>query len=434
MKPEDDEVGPRFECRKVEVHYIYSFALGKVVAGSDGIRPASLPFEPSTIAERDSGKKGDPSEISRLKVGGAPHRFGIAPHLAVKQDVAWGEFADLPGAVNGHAITVARLLRLFPIGGTACLTIRLNSPDGDHIGVETIKGLLSLTDQRSDIASSAPRLTIHGDRAGVSLYGLFERTVKELCSAVEAQWLDFDAEPSILERPSEARSEVQSDSQGPWVVTIAEVDGRVKDAFCSSKGSGSRRLREKLDRMRPYERQIAPILFRSVSKQFDLEPAYVDPMTPGGLPGLSNLNLDARFYVQMSRRSVFCVTSDLKKDPAKYFIPGLLDICETVRANWHMLVVMNRMLDDILDFLREDKAELSERLSGVIRIREWVAKSLDDPGVYIVAGDALAGIYERLQGTFRIADLRSLLFRKVDLLERMYKDRFELEFLEARSR
>jgi hypothetical protein len=415
------DTSPKFECRKVEVHYIYSFALSYQADQLGG----PLPIDPER-AIRDSRSVQSSAPLKR-EVGPSLKRCSIAPHLAVKQNVGWVEFPPLECRINGHAVTIDRLARLFPIGGTLCITVRLSLPDGQSIGVGTIQGLLEMTDQRVDNqVSSKPtsRLILRHDGSEVSLYSLFKQSVEEIAATLRVQQFDFVPETEVTNQTREAQS--------PWIVTVTEVDGDIADAFCSSTSLTGDRLQEKARRTRPYERQIAPILFRSVSgTNFDLEPAYIDPMSSSGMPGLTNLNVDARLFVLMSRRSVLCIARSLILDPAHYFLPGLLDICETVRARWHMLIVMNRMLDSSLALMQAMDLKPERKLHELVRVREWIARSLDDPGIYIVAGEALSRIYEQLQQTFRLADLRKYLFDKVDLLERVHRDRVELDWFET---
>jgi hypothetical protein len=361
--------------------------------------------------------------ITGIGIGTARERLGIAPHLAVNQNAAWIAFAALEGRVKQHTVTIDRFARLFPIGGTLCITLRLSRAGNQLLGTSAIQDLLSLTERRTDTSGvSVPMLMIKGEKAEISLYGLFQQTVQALCTSLQAHWLDFDPETRIME--------AGSDSQSPWVVTAAEVDGEVRRAFCTSGAPYANRALDKSVRIKPYEHDIAPLLFRSVSTEFELEPAYIDPMGDTGLPGLTNLNLDARLFVLMSRRSVLCLTGSLEEDPAHYFLPGLLDICETVRARWHVLIVMNRMLDASLNLLQTGVTP-EKKLEELVRMRGWTARSLDDPGIYIVAGEALSRIYEQLQQTFRVAELRTYLFDKVNLLERMHRDRLQLDWFRA---
>ena len=60
------------------------------------------------------------------------------------------------------------------------------------------------------------------------------------------------------------------------------------------------------------------------------------------------MSLDARLFVQMSRRSILCMCQNQEQDPAKNFIPVLLDISEMIMARWHVLLTINKIIDETL--------------------------------------------------------------------------------------
>jgi hypothetical protein len=221
------------------------------------------------------------------------------------------------------------------------------------------------------------------------------------------------------------------EAQNPWVVTAAEVEGKAADAFCSMGDAGDDPARTKMMRIRKYERDIVPLVFRSVTSDLVLEPAYVEPPTSVGIPGLYSVNIDARLFVTLSRRSIFCLCPDLNANPALYFLPGLLDLCETVRARWHTLVMINKYVDKLLPGLRGPKQTRLERREQLFTVRGMLVSTLEDPTIYIVAGDALSKLYSRLAEIFRLVELKRALIEKMDLVDRIYRDARELDW--ARS-
>lgn len=401
----------RFICQRVTVHFIYSFSLQRK-NGSYLVDPSAL------VKARRSWRAGTP--ISRR---------GIAPHLVVKPNSAWHEDRRLNGSVQGRRGSVGRLTRLFPIGGTCCIDIEIPKTPNGELDTHAIQGILHLVHlgHKERTVAAKSKLTLRRDGgADERVYHLFAGAVRELCEASDLKWLD------------EEFIDVDEETQSPWVVTVAEVEGAVADAFCSSGGLGDDPAREKMLRIREFEHDIAPIVFRSVSAELPLEPAYVDPPTPAGIPGLSSVNLNARLFVTMSRRSILCICPDKNSDPADYFVPGLLDVCEIIRSRWHMLIMMNTILDDTLRHLRDEgETEGSRRaLSRTGRrrklmfLREWLATSLEDPAIYVVAGDALSKIYRELAETFRIDELQTMLLGKINLLDGLYRDMLALRWME----
>jgi hypothetical protein len=230
----------------------------------------------------------------------------------------------------------------------------------------------------------------------------------------------------------------ETEPQTPWVITLLEVDGAEERAFCSDFRDEDDPVKRKAEAIRPFLPEIAPILFRSVSSRdrgLLLEPAYL-PTKDGNL-GLFNMNLDARLFVTMSRRSILCICSKKDQDPTRYFLPGLLDLCEMVRIRWHMLVVMHRLMDETVRSMRKKPKEdllPKEKLQEIIKLREWMVTSLEDPGIYVLAGDALSRLHANLQEIFSLRELRETILGKIDLLDRLYGDMIQSDWMEQLSR
>lgn len=96
-----------------------------------------------------------------------------------------------------------------------------------------------------------------------------------------------------------------------------------------------------------------------------------------------------------------------------------------------MLIVMNKVVDDFLSQLSrggDRSSETEHHHEEMMKLRAWLAMNLEDPGIYIVAGDALSQIYDDQRKTFRLDELRTMLLGKMDLLDRMYRDAMELSW------
>jgi hypothetical protein len=318
------------------------------------------------------------------------------------------------------------LIRIFPSGATCCLTVDVTAEPTQKLSTADILKLLNLTSQRAAASTGAPELVcLEGeDSGGKSLYDRFEELVTNLCTEHSLDRLDVRYD--LIEPGRECQS--------PWLVTVAAVDDEIAEAFCGHGDAADDPARSKMIKIRRYEPSIAPILFRSVAKQLFLEPAYVEPPTPVGVPGLFSVNLDARLFVCMSRRSILCICEDSDVDPASYFVPGVLDICEMVRARWHSLVTLNRLIDLTIRQMVDPKKKRRFKQSKVLSLRQMLATGLEDPTVYIIAGDALSKLYLNLRDVFRLDELKNTLIEKMDLMDRVYRDVLELSWLSGQGR
>ena len=423
-----------FECTGLMVYFIYSFALANKVSGFE-----YEPVDAEKLFRRQTSTQG---------IGTPASRQGIKQHLELCDQIGWKQHAEIRAEVvrsKGTAdkrkfvqpsqIRIQPLVRVFRAGATCCFGVRLVTASAPTVSVETIHDLLGLV-QQTEGELTPSRLRIQGTPRLTTLHQLFVECVRGYATArgnkkLTLYWLD-DSEGYISLRPHGQEGE----SQSPWVVTVAEVKGETAEAFCSSWSKHQNPAREKAFRIKKYEPEVAGVLYRSVTGgDLSLEPGYIDARIPGEPLGLHSVNLDARLYVAMSNRSMFCVRrcGEEDRDATSYFIPDLLDLCEMVRARWHMLIIMNRYLDKVLDQLKDEDSTAEQKMRLVISARKWLARLLEDPELYRVAGDALANISLRLKDVFREAALRKLLLEKADLIERIRAGIGELDWLTIRS-
>jgi hypothetical protein len=415
MKEPKQGGSSKFSCKGVTVYFVYSFSVH-----TNG----SYVVEPELMRKHPGWKINTPSS-----------RLGILPHIVFKPRSAWHDGEQLDGTVRqddkSYRVKVNVFTRLFTLGGTCCLTIQIPRNDGNDLDTNAVLGLLGLVGLRKKEAETPGHSKLLLDRQNEplkSVYPLFRESVRKRCKETGINWCE-DGQFDFID--------VKDEVQTPWVVTVLEVDSKIAEAFCSTGGKEDSqeldedRVKEKLRRIREFESEIAPILFRSVSKGFQVEPCYLSSPTPGSSPGLFSINVDARLFVSISRRSMLCICRNKEEDPAQYFLPSLLDICELIRVRWHMLIVMNKVLDDFLSRLSGSvghKAETEHHHEEMMKLRAWLAMNLEDPGIYIVAGDALSQIYDDQRKTFRLDELRTMLLGKMDLLDRMYRDVMELSW------
>jgi|GEM_PF-2714105 len=416
MTQTESQTAPPFTCKSATFYLTYSFTVS---------RPDKAPVCPpelcKNIEKMDALAKLPGFKDAALSVH--PSRCGPAPHLWLEPDSAWIEFQQVKAQLADQKLTLDPLVRLFTSGATCTFTAR-PAANGEPLSAKDLLNFLSVTSRKGnpsqpdstklvakDAAKDTPRLD--------SLYGLFSGTVASVCDGLGLNWLD-ETEKLLDEKAPE--------KQNPWVVMVAEVEGEVAAAFCTPGGAGRDPAEAKALRIRPYEPDIAPIVFRSVADTLILEPAYLGSPPPSGVPGLYSINVDARLYVCMSRRSVLCICENAQAAPASYFVPGLVDICEMVRARWHSLMAVNKLMDRAIRDVSSLKGDLVERTQQVWALRLMLANSLEDPTMYIIAGDALSQIYTYLSAIFRLEDLRSALLAKMDLIDKIHRDARELNW------
>lgn len=368
----------------------------------------------------------------------------ISPFLALDVPRAFKQILVGDALIEQKRVKVSALFRLFPVGGTLTLTFEFGARGKEPLTTKHLHELLAITG--TSYGTKATNIDFP-ERTYASAYHLFSALLKAECASlrekqgIPVSWYD----------KHESTATDGLIPQSPWLVTSFEVDGEVADAFCA--GTDGERVMtgdEKSARIAPYLHDIGPILFRSISgHNFPVEPTYRGP--EGGMDAslgnrLSSMHLDARMFVCSSRRNVLCVTRKLDADPASYFLPGVLGINELVRARWHALIVLNRNLDQVLrsytetrdvgDEESQDKVVSSRRaiekvmLKRIIRSRRWTTRVLDDQGIYLIAGDALASLYARGKEIFGLDELMTLLIRKSELVDRLHSDEQQKSWIE----
>jgi len=416
----------RFECTGVTVHFIYSFALAK--RGPDSL------FEPVDLKELFY--KGEHC----LQKGTPEERRGIKQHLELAEESAWRRLDSftatilssekndrMKSGVPPPEVEIEPLLRIFRTGATCCFKVTLKRGQRSLIDLTTIHSILGLV-QQTEKEPTVFRLKRPHHTQQFTLHSLFVENVQAMAKGNDLAWLDTEDEHVKLS------PNPRKESQSPWVVTVAEVQGETATAFCDTFANFKNPADAKAEHVSRFQSEVAGILFRSVKgTNFELEPCYVDTPIPGVADALRNRNLDARLHVTMSNRSVLCICRDQHVIPADYFLPDLLDNCELLRARWHRLTLMNRCLDRVLSNLNDENSTAEQKMRRVVNARTWLARLLEDPELYRVAGDALADISLRLKDVFREAALRRLLLEKADLIERIRAGISELDWLSIKS-
>lgn len=441
MPESQNTTNANFFCRGLTIHFIYSFSLSKKTEFDNKV---NYVIDPAIALQCHS------NNVKKVAIGNPDRRMGILPHIVFTQDEdytdsAYIDFESIDATIREYDVTINRLVRIFRTACTCTISVEIARHEENIIDVKNILKLLGLVrlkvvDKRNtdrDIIKFRNRL---GDvwSETESIYSIFFKTLQELENHCEEKNIRLLGSVNKM-------VDLETENQTPWVVTITEVDGEIEQAFCRDYSNENDPSAAKMRAIRKYEKDIAPIVFRSMDLQmFFLEPAYTDPPTPNGLPGLYNMGLDARLYINISRRSALCICENKDQDTAGFFLPDLLNICEIVRARWHMLILMNRVLDitmkEVREYATEDdgrmpvstkKRKAEDHVYTFMILKDWLSTSSEDPGIYVVAGDALSRLNDHLVDTFRIEELRGLVMNKLDLMERIYHDLQEWQWLKS---
>ncbi len=414
-----------FWCKKATVYFVYSLSL----APKNDF--GGFVLDPTSLKDLITSKP-------RILIGDPDCRKGIMPHLEFESCCAYVDYSPVKARMGKDIeVEVGKLIRLFCTAGTCTIRVTMKSPRGRDLKTEDILhalGLVGRLKQNGDPSQQHMLKMKNGPPKRI--YDIFFDTVKDLCarSNKNLRWLEKSSLDFI---DIEKDKEVQS----PFVVTVAEVEKEVAETFCEVEEIGEKDpARLKMLRIRQYEHYLAPILFRSLGKAEDrnnwlrLEPSYVDPPTPGGIPGLFNQNIDSRLYCRFSRRSILCICRDRFEQPASFLLPDILNVCELVRSRWHMLIMMNRELDNTLQQMREMLREgrrlnQEDQVLQLIKLRYWLSTSYEDPGLYMIAGDAMSKLYDYMKEAFRLEELRENLQGKMNLVDRLSQDIEEFDWL-----
>ncbi len=263
------------------------------------------------------------------------------------------------------------------------------------------------------------------EKKEITLFELFKGLVKKILLIASN---DPELEHPYKLKCKEFLNSNQEEPRTPWIVTVLDVEGELAGAFCPDQPNIS--LSTDSKQQINYSKLIAPILYRSVTEEdFSLEPSYL--LLPKRM-NFFNINLDSRLYVDISRRSILCISKDQNKNPGKYFIPVLLDISEMTFSRWQSLLIINKIIDEALKNFKGDNNEYSlnakERVERIMNLIIKFSSCLEDMSNYFIGGDALREIHDKLLDNFKIDDLLSLTLSKIDMLEKYYKYSVEISW------
>ncbi len=471
MQNSEDPTFRGFWCKSATVYFVYSFSLTYSL-NPDESDNSFVSFVVDFEMANDSINKAtvEGSEPELIVGEGIPDfRRGISPHIEFTPDCSYINYADesaylyateeecnrgrevrkrtLNGDDTGKRVEVGKLIRLFRTAGTCTIRITFLPDQGDQIYTEDILRILALVGRlqpcNKENRTQHSWLLMGKVFKKTRIYQIFDETVNDLCQRTDGKLEWLSKRVGIIAKK-------EPEPQTPFVVTVAEVDEEIAEVFCSEgEPEAMFPARSKMLAIRKYERYLAPILYRTLGTEksdswLKLEPAYRRPPVPNEIPGLFNQIIDSRLYGHFTRRSILLLCRDRKIHPTSFLLPDILNICEMVRSCWHMLTMMNRMIDDTLMKKRKNlleqmkqknvKADRESNVEELMRLRYWLTTSYEDPGMYLIAGDATSKLYDHMQQAFRINELRENVQGKLSLVDRLWKDVEEYAWLSSRER
>lgn len=257
-----------------------------------------------------------------------------------------------------------------------------------------------------------------------SLHDLFRRLLTHL-----HKWAPPD--PFFYDEEVIRMGNVRQDFQSPFLFTVAQVE---RNSFLrfgktptlnSAKEVGSILCKLTLDN-------------RSVTTDYlHLSEDYIREVLPFSEErgGLTNLCLDGRLFFMFSRRGAVALTADLKGIPACFVVPSLLNLCEVLRARWHLGNVVNIKLDEaIARASRANGVSPSDILEGVFKWRALFGLFFRDPVPFLFDGGSITEIAEIAANQLWLNKMSQEIYTKFEALDRIVQDLYARKRVEDLAR
>ncbi len=226
-------------------------------------------------------------------------------------------------------------------------------------------------------------------------------------------------------------SQPNQSSQSPFVFTIAQVERKSFLRFRKHPSLES-------------NREIASILCkltldnRSIERDYsNLSENYIRYVIPydNKRKGLINLCLDKRLFFTISRRGAIALTADLKGIPSYFVIPSLLNLCEILRARWHMGSIVSARLDQaIADMGRSVSEKNTANTLNPLQLMETMFKwrilagaFLRDPTPFLFDGGSVSEVAEIAERLIWLDRLCEETKRKFEMLDQLVRDYLNID-------
>lgn len=260
-----------------------------------------------------------------------------------------------------------------------------------------------------------------------SLHDLFRRWIVDPPSWAPDDPANLWTDPDVL-----YTKDPKQDFQTPFVFTAAEVE---RNSF----------LRHRKSPTIDHARELGSILCkltldnRHIREHYlNLSDDYITTVLPFNKMrgGLVNLCLDRRLFFALSRRGAIALTSSFKDIPSCFVIPSLLNLCEILRARWHLGSIVNIKLDEALQLASGVDPEISPShvLEELFKWRALFASFFRDPVPFLFDGGSITEIAEIAEQQLWLAKMRDEVARKFAILDRMIEDLYARKRVEDLTR
>jgi hypothetical protein len=265
--------------------------------------------------------------------------------------------------------------------------------------------------------------------AGTAVNGLYSLFIADVSRLVD-RLRKFDVRFDWLEEDREGHSLVTA--QLPFVLTVLRFDRQEDyidflpyDGAFAEKSSVTLEVRQ---------RRFAAVLFRWKTKKTgeweDVDLSYIAGPNSHDEFVLTNANVHRDIYIASNIRS--CVvacnissTSDDGRELAQFTIGDLETTLAADRAQWHAYLIVNAMLDQDVDDLREDvrgMLAVPENILGRLMMRKsLLLKLLDSTTSYRLASDTLWQLHRQISHSLGMTDLREQALGKLGLLDSLIR-------------
>lgn len=336
--------------------------------------------------------------------------------------------------------------------GSGCVTYRITTTaDTDF---RRIYKVLSLSQRPDDSESS--RLVVNDSVK--RLYDLFaqdlfavERDINadidtSLCFDVKVptEHLVQLEDREIMDFGDPLHGSSRTPTQNPYVLTILEIE---PGPGCNGKMFWEEgNLEDKSTRDKQH-RELTALLLRLVFPRESLNDGLELCLSRTRLPcelqdtngGLRNYSWDSRILICFSRVSSLFACMNKSVEPERLLRNSLLDTVEILRSRWHMSILLNALLDQDMEYIKDYASEENlKALQRLIKRRKQFAYFLDDPLPYIFEGGSIIRIVDVAESEMWLEKLQELLFKKLAILDRLYEDQMKFirtkEFQKLQSR
>lgn len=145
---------------------------------------------------------------------------------------------------------------------------------------------------------------------------------------------------------------------------------------------------------------------------------------------LLNLCLDRRLFFSFSKRGAIAISANIHDIPSSFVVPSYLNLCEIIRARWHMgnivNTILNRFIEELFENFRlsnsDKKLSSINILDKLFKYRSYSAAMLNDPIPHLFDGGSITEIAEIASKKLWIDELKNTISDKFELIDKLVGD------------